>query len=217
MRKVTFSGGAARVTIPPVVKEMLEIEEDDRIVFIWKGGLIFIENPKRLSVETLYEERIVRMLKLIKEKYKIAKRLIDNVNKYASGKMDRARFSAERVKIEEKLEELNKIFERISSGLPSLNERDLRFVSTNRTDELLTLISIEGESEMEENFRATIDFIKSVKEEVNEMKGLLKKIEEGKNQGRIPREDYEVLRERYLGRLMLAETRLKKLKDVLCV
>lgn len=220
-RKVVFSGypPSARVTLPPEVVKVLELKEEkkDDVLFVVNGNLVIIGNLRRISEKAL-DEHTRLTLQLLRKRWEIARQLLDEQEKYYLGKIERIEFDKTKEQKREELKKLNQIFSQVSSSASQfLGERELHFASAIQLDQLLTFVSIEEESEKQENFLTILEYVTQMKEEEMNLKRLLEILEERKNQGKMNWADYNEAREKYLGRLELAEERLKKLKNILCV
>jgi hypothetical protein len=216
VRKVIFHDTAARVTIPPNIQKILGFStraKSAHLVFISKGGIVFIENLERMAPSTLLNDKIVRLLRLIKEKYELSRNLQEAMEKLVAGRITLENFLEESRQISKKLEEVNNIFK--SLKLPTLPERDLHFVLISQIDELISFLSLQEEAEEEEEVQFLIEEIKRMKYEVEHLKSLLKHLEEREELKILEKGRYDSIKERYLGKLSLAENRLKRLKDAI--
>lgn len=227
-RKVTFFGSPegryARVVLPPEVIERLELKEpsveekeraEERVVFIIDGELVILANLRKLAEEFL-DEMSKNTLKLLKKKWELTKQVTKNYRKWIDGEMDINEWNRERNEKEKELNQLNSFFARISTGISSfLSERELRFTSAGNIDQFLSAILIEEEEEKEEDFLFVIGYIKQIKEDVNKMNVFLKNLEEERKKKKLSSHDYEILKERFLGKLTLAQERLKKIRSML--
>lgn len=218
-RKVVFSAlqRTAKVTIPPSFQRILELKEGDRILYIAMNNLVWVENLRRLTPEYLKNKHVTQTLKLIIKRIQLCKQISEDHVRYINGEIDHKEYWRRLRAKEEELRKLSEIFKQIYSKLPKglLSERELHFLSMDRLDQLMAVVSMEEEKEREEEFIELSEGIKRVRESINSLRALLSKLDDGWRKGRIPQKDYKVLRERYIGKLTLAEERLMKLKELL--
>jgi len=93
------------------------------------------------------------------------------------------------------------------------SQRELHFVQTDRIGDLFAILSVSEEQEKEEEFLGLLDQVKKVKEEVKRLKDVLAISKEASARERLGEDLYKKLRERYIGKLTLAERRLNRLKN----
>jgi len=228
MRDTLPSGGSVKITIPmKIVKEIWKKTEEKlsegrpgvSLTFVKKFPVCFFKSDKKIILDLPenvissreYPVEVVEKVKeeMIKYQAKIfAKQYEDMLRNLVTGKISKYTFEKEVKRI---LGNLNKV----SEGLKQiLSQRDLRFIATVDLERLLVSMTIEEEKEREERFLSLMDEVKSFKEDIENIKELLKKLEHAFKEERINKKYYEIVRERYQGHLTLAERRLDRLRKL---
>ncbi|MEM5853690.1 MAG: AbrB/MazE/SpoVT family DNA-binding domain-containing protein [Candidatus Aenigmatarchaeota archaeon] len=219
-RTVVFSGhpSSARVTIPPKIVKRLKIKKGDQLAFIAGDKFVIVENVRRMLPEILKQESLLFVLNIIGQITEKSKELDMLEKRYVKGEVGEADWRSEYEKLMKEMKELMKILNEIKEKVPSkfFSERELHFVSSNEIDQLLAAIAIDEEQEKEMNFLALISEVETLKAEVDDLRDTLSKLENSISEGKISKGQYTMLKEKYLGKLTLAEDRLKRLKKLVC-
>lgn len=221
MRVTLPSGGSHKLTIPmTVLKDVWRKTEDEikyrrfPICFIQANHGILLEPPEDVLRSTGYSEEIKERVKsdwLEYQKKIVSAKFEELYEKLAEGKISEWEFEGFFSRLRGELRGM------ASSYRTAFSERELHFIAAEDLDGFLSVMSIEEEQEKEEKFYTLLEEVKEIKEEVEKIKGILKLLDHNFKEGKISKKRYEPLRERFLGKLTLAEERLSKLRAILCV
>jgi len=229
VRETSLSGGSAKVTIPiEMVKKWGKTKEklsEGRpgvsltsiekflICFIRSNGKLIMELPENVVASSEYPAEVMENVRkaLIRYQAKTLVERYENLNRgLATGLISKQSFDTEVDKI------LVGLGKEIKTHAQSFSQRELHFMDIGKFDQLIASILIDEEQVREEDFLALIDDVKKFKDELDSIRGILKQLENGFADGRISAKQYEMLKERYTGKLTLAEERLNRLTKLVC-
>jgi len=228
MRETLPSGGSVKVTIPmKIVKEVWRKTEEklseDRpgvlmtyvkkflVCFFRSDRKIILDLPENVVSSSEYPAELIEKVRedMIRHQARtLAERYGNFLRDLATGRVSKRVFENEVERILVNLREMSRSYAQIFS------RRDLHFIATGELEQLLASMSIEEEKKREERFLSLVDEVKSLKEDAENIRGLLEKLDHGFREGRIDKDYYEAIRERYQGRLTLAEKRLERLRKL---
>jgi hypothetical protein len=226
VRETLPSGGSAKVTVPmKIVKEWGKAEErlsEDRpgvlltfvkkfpVCFIRSDGKVILELPENVVTSGEYPSELIKKVRevLVKDQMKtLADQYEDLLQKLATGHISNQAFDNEVEKIIGKLKEISRTHVQIFRG------RDLHFIDAGELEHLFASMSIEDEEMKEESFHSLIDDIRGIKEDAKNIETVLKRLDEEFKERKVDRNRFETIKERYLGKLTLAEKRLDRLRN----
>jgi len=228
VREVIPSGGSVKITIPmKLVREVwkkaeLRLSEGRvgatltfvpkfMVCFIKSDGKILMELPEAVLRSDEYPEELkrnvrARVVEYLKRKYS------DEVGKLFE-RLVRRELSEDGFRL--KLDKLKReLADAARTFRDTFSERELHFIVAGEFDRFLSLASMERERVKEEAFKDLLEEVERVVDEVRRLKELLGLLDDRFKEGWISEKTYEMLRERFLGELSLAEGRLDKLRDV---
>ncbi len=228
MRVAIPSGGSAKVTIPIVIVEehwrkvRYDVPHDKKagkcidsfpICFIQEDGKVLIEPPENILKSEDYSEELKSQINTdwLKHQRKVIAKEWDEIYvSFAKGQITEN-------DLEERLHTLRKRIKEMAIHYRSaFSERELHFMSADDIGQLVAAISIEDEHEKEERFLSLIEDVTDFNSQLYNIKNTLRQLEQGFSEGRVSKNYYEILRERYLGKQTLVEERLRRLKKIVC-
>lgn len=216
MRVTIPSGGSHKVTIPAEVLRGKWRKEPKGagfpVCFLQEDGKVILETPERVLGSRLYPREVLERVRedyIRYQKNAIANRYERIIRNLVVGRVSELDFKRE-----------FGFFLSFAEGLSrecvkAFNTRELHFIQASQIDQLITSIMLEYEKDREEYFTGLLDEVKRIRDDAEDLRGLLSKLESGFKEGRISEVVYRRLREMLLGRLTLAESRLDRLRDVL--
>jgi len=210
MRVAVPSGGSYKITIPlKIVEEVWRRGGNFLVCFIQSNGRVVMEPPELVIRNPEYPENLKRKVNedLLKNKKQL---LIKELEKLYEGSVK----GMSQWEIERGINDIKmKLIEMAKDHKCLFSQRELHFVQTDRIGDLFAILSVSEEQEKEEEFLGLLDQVKKVKEEVKRLKDVLAISKEASARERLGEDLYKKLRERYIGKLTLAERRLNRLKN----
>jgi hypothetical protein len=210
------SGGSYKVTIPiTLLKEVWgKTSRDVRygrsfpVCFLQSNHKVLLELPENVLKSEEYPKELKAEVKEDWHRYnrRIVVKEYDRIVRVA---LSTQRFDTIFEEFKERVQDMVGTYRSAFSG------RELRFIETGDIDSFLAALLIEEEAEKEEELSSLLEDVRRFVDEVGEIKKILSMLGQSFMDGMISREMYEGLRERYLGRLTLAENRVKRLREVL--
>jgi hypothetical protein len=229
IRETFESGGSVKVTIPMEMVRRWEKTKERLsegmpgmllisikkfpICYIRNDGKLILELPENIMKSGDYPTELIEKVReaLIKLRVgEFSNQYESYLREFISGRISEQEFNNEAGKISESLRNEAKGY------VNSLGKRELHFVATDDMEQLLATESMDEERKNEENFHSLMDDVKKIKDEADEIKGLIEKLEKGYQQKKISKIKYEIFRERLLGKETLIENRLKRLQKLVC-
>jgi hypothetical protein len=212
MRVAIPSGGSYKVTIPlKIVDEVWKKKENFLICFIQSNGNVILEPPELVMRDPGYSDELKSRVNedmLKNEKKLLIKKLEELYGDSVKG--------MSRWEIERRINDIKvKLIEMARFHEFAFSQRELHFIHTDKIGDLFATLSINEEQEKEEEFLGLMDEVKKMKEEVKRLKDVLVQSEKVLTRDKLGKDLYEKLRERYIGKLTLAEQRLNRLKSII--
>jgi hypothetical protein len=216
MRVAVPSGGSYKVTIPmAILREVwgkssrdVRYGESFPVCFIQSNNKIILELPENV----LRSEEYSRELKVrVREDWHTYNRRIV-VKEY--DRIVRVALSSQRFDVV--FEEFKRrVQDMVMTYRGAFSSRELRFVETGEIDSLMAALLLAEEAEKEEELTSLLYDVRRFVGEVGEIKKMLAMLDQSLADGVISKRVYEGLKERYLGRLALAEERVKRIREAL--
>jgi len=219
MRLTQPSGGSHKLTIPITIFRETWGKSDEEtkkerflLCFIQENGRIVLEPPENIMKFTEYPLELKNKVNdewAIFRKELLAKEGNELFDKLAKGEIPEVNF-------DKQFDHYKENFMKMASANKSaFSERELHFIASDDFAQLLATIFLGEEERKEEDFNALMEDVKKIKDELSAIREILKMLEEGFGEGRVSTKHYEFLKERYLGKLSLAERRFETMKKVL--
>jgi hypothetical protein len=219
MRVSLPSGGSHKLTIPVTIlkekwrKSDEEIKYDRFLVcFIEKDGKILLELPEYVIESSDYPEEVKKKVSedlSLYQKRLLAKMCDELYVRYITGNIHEAELEIQINRFKEKFTKMAKSYRTLFS------QRELHFIASDEFNQLLAAIAMEEEKEKEENFLSLLDDVKKLGEELTKIRSILFELDKNFSEGKISRKMYELLREKFSGKLVFAESRMKRLKETI--
>jgi len=220
VRKTIPSGEVSyKVTLPSIIikenwgKSDDDIKEGFMVCFLEKNGKIIIEPLQAVLKSDEYPDELRKKVRDDAFRYKkrdLLKKCESLWVKLVYGKINQWKFDEEFNRLKGEFKRSAILFKN------AFNERELHFIASGDIDQLIALASIEEEEEKENEFRLIIDDIKKIYDELDFLNGILEQLEKAFSEGRVKKKLYEIIKERYAGKLESVKRRVNELKSFVC-